>query len=455
MPFLKRLFWVYFLLLIFEGALRKWILPQFSAPLLIVRDPVALLIIWEAYRTHKWPKRWSAVTGALVAGLLVLCIVQLVAGQSMWVVALYGLRSYVLPFPVAFIMGENLDAEDLRKFGVWTLWLLLPLVGLEVAQYYASPTAFVNKGAYEGMKQIGFVAGHVRASATFSYVMGMILFLPLAAAYILDGLAGAKGANGPAGAKSANRWLLYSASCALVLAIPVTGSRTVVFELCGLLLVMVAGSFLGLSQFAKVFKIAAALLVAGLLVTLMPVFSQSMESMTLRFSQAEGAEGGAQGTLSRRIIGPIAYTVEENIEKSNWLGLGVGYGAMAMASLLGLAPSFAAGEDDFSRIVSEFGLLCGPLFMLFRLALELILIVTAIKGARNGRPLALFLLPLTITTLVFGSFEQPTVQGFMVISVAFLLASRNRLDARASAPPRLPPARMAGRRDPRFSPIAR
>jgi len=52
---------LYFLLLIFEGALRKWVFPQLSGPLLIVRDPIGLLIIWEAYRTHKWPKEWSAV----------------------------------------------------------------------------------------------------------------------------------------------------------------------------------------------------------------------------------------------------------------------------------------------------------------------------------------------------------------------------------------------------------
>ena len=35
---LKRLIWVYFILLVFEGALRKWFLPGLSTPLLIVRD---------------------------------------------------------------------------------------------------------------------------------------------------------------------------------------------------------------------------------------------------------------------------------------------------------------------------------------------------------------------------------------------------------------------------------
>ncbi len=35
---LKKGIWLYFFLLLFEGALRKWVLPSLSAPLLIVRD---------------------------------------------------------------------------------------------------------------------------------------------------------------------------------------------------------------------------------------------------------------------------------------------------------------------------------------------------------------------------------------------------------------------------------
>ena len=42
MPFLKKLFWAYFLLLIFEGALRKWVFPPLSGPLLLIRDPIGL-----------------------------------------------------------------------------------------------------------------------------------------------------------------------------------------------------------------------------------------------------------------------------------------------------------------------------------------------------------------------------------------------------------------------------
>src|ERR1700758_5072958 len=82
LPLLKKLFWAYFLLLIFEGALRKWIVPQLSAPLLIVRDPIAVIIIWEAYRTRKWPSRWAAVTALLTVLFVTLFLVQIVSGGA-------------------------------------------------------------------------------------------------------------------------------------------------------------------------------------------------------------------------------------------------------------------------------------------------------------------------------------------------------------------------------------
>ena len=187
MPFLKILFWVYFLLLIFEGALRKWILPQYSAPLLVIRDPIGMLILFEAFRTNKWPQRWSLAIAALGVGFIGLCVMQTTFGDDPWVAALYGLRSDLLPFPVAFVMGENLDPGDLRRFGIWTLWLMVPETILEVLQYLAPPGSILNSAAYAGGSQIGYVGEHVRASGTFSFVVGPANFGPLAAVFILYG----------------------------------------------------------------------------------------------------------------------------------------------------------------------------------------------------------------------------------------------------------------------------
>ena len=53
---IKRLIWLYFFLLIFEGTLRKWVLPQFSDVLLVIRDPVALVIYYLALRARIFPR---------------------------------------------------------------------------------------------------------------------------------------------------------------------------------------------------------------------------------------------------------------------------------------------------------------------------------------------------------------------------------------------------------------
>ena len=49
----RRAIWLYLVLLIFEGALRKWFLPSLATPLLLVRDPIAIYLVYEGFR-HRW-----------------------------------------------------------------------------------------------------------------------------------------------------------------------------------------------------------------------------------------------------------------------------------------------------------------------------------------------------------------------------------------------------------------
>ena len=53
--FIKKLIWAYFLLLLFEGALRKWFLPGLSQGLLIIRDPIVIWIYYLAYAQGVFP----------------------------------------------------------------------------------------------------------------------------------------------------------------------------------------------------------------------------------------------------------------------------------------------------------------------------------------------------------------------------------------------------------------
>ena len=69
---LKKGIYLYFLLLIFEGALRKWVLPGLATPLLIIRDPLALYLIILAWQKGLLPLRISLVVMVFI-GIAGLC----------------------------------------------------------------------------------------------------------------------------------------------------------------------------------------------------------------------------------------------------------------------------------------------------------------------------------------------------------------------------------------------
>ena len=62
---LRTLAWIYVVLLIFEGSLRKWIVPALDTPLLIIRDP---LVIWIYYQA--WQSRLSFRSAFFVPNLV-------------------------------------------------------------------------------------------------------------------------------------------------------------------------------------------------------------------------------------------------------------------------------------------------------------------------------------------------------------------------------------------------
>jgi hypothetical protein len=346
-------------------------------------------------------------------------MLQVIVSDLPWYIALYGLRSYLLPFPVAFVMGANLDREDLQKFARCVLWLTLPLTALQVAQYYAPAESLLNKGAFFGSGQIGSSGGHVRASATFSFVSGPIHYLPLAAGFVLYGIVNRNFIR--------PRVLVWLASAALLIAIPATGSRTVVYEMAALPVLCLVAAFSGVSEIKGMLKVTIALLIIAAIVTQLPVFSDSMDTLGRRFSAASSAEGDTQSVMRSHAVVPILDSIDKALSGSDWLGQGIGYGSnLAAHSILGSVGQFLAGEYEWPRVITEFGPLFGISFMLFRLVIALSLASRAMGQIREHQPLAWFLMVATLPGLIFEILEQPTIQGFVVVSISFALAALNR-----------------------------
>lgn len=106
---LKTWVWAYFLLLIFEGALRKWFLPGLSTPLLIVRDPIAIYLLLQSMRYGIFKP------GVYIYALWILTsiafLTTLIFGHGDPTVAIFGARIFLLHFPLMFVISCVFDHD--------------------------------------------------------------------------------------------------------------------------------------------------------------------------------------------------------------------------------------------------------------------------------------------------------------------------------------------------------
>lgn len=420
---LKRWIWIYFWLLIFEGALRKWIFPSLTAPLLIVRDPVVLIIYFQAARCGKFSSKvmWPVAVLALV--ILPLAVAQVVLGINPLLVALYGLRSYLLHLPLVLVMAETLTAADIRRFGRWLLLLSIPMAALVMAQYYAPIDSWLNAGAGEGAGQILSAGGHVRPAGTFSYGAGAQFYVILTIAFILYTMTRKQ---------VYPRWLIWLSSLAMIVTVPALGSRTVIFSLAVIALFLAVASLRSAAGIARLAKISVFLLAIALLVSQLPFFTDASATMMTRFSQASHSEGGIQDVLELRILG-VFENGFESAGVTNWLGQGIGLGSNFAAVVTTGAKGFLLAEMEWERIILEFGPICGLFFLGFRVIAAVYISVESTKKLLRNDALAWLLLPAVVPPLLFNSMEQPTYLGFAILNAGICLAaSRMRLsdDAR-------------------------
>src|SRR5258707_7277229 len=132
LPTVKRLIWLYFWLLIFEGSLRKWILPGWSNPLLLIRDPVVILIYVFAVIAGVFPR--NAFMSAIVALGLVTFVISEIAGRGNLLVSLYGFRTSFLHLPLIFLIPNVFDKRDMDRMAKWFLITSIPMCLVVLSQ---------------------------------------------------------------------------------------------------------------------------------------------------------------------------------------------------------------------------------------------------------------------------------------------------------------------------------
>ena len=320
--FIKKLIWAYFLLLLFEGALRKWFLPGLSQGLLIIRDPLVIWIYYLCYSIGVFPlnnkylqRCFQWVTIAVVLSFLI--------NQAHPATVAYGARTNLLHFPLIFIMGRILTWEDVINFGKAFLVLAAPMTWVVAQQFQADAEAIINTAAGGIGSQLETSGGKVRASGTFSFVSGIVFYYCFSIAFVIYGFL-VKG--------SFPRWMLYLGTSATFLAMVTAGSRAVIAECLQVLACIGFLAFYKPEQFGRITVLAFALTSLGLILySQIDLFKEGFNFLSLRFEEAANVEGNPIEAYFKRYIDIILAPYEYSLFTS-FSGYGLGSATRAGAA---------------------------------------------------------------------------------------------------------------------------
>lgn len=417
LPALKKWIWAYFVLIIFEGALRKWILPGLSGPLLLVRDPIAIGLLVVAWNQGVW-KPNGYVTGVWIASILAF-ILTLGVGHGNMIVALYGLRITLFHFPLIFLIGQLFNRTDVLQVGKILLWICIGMTVLVALQFFSPQSAWVNRGIGGDVEGSGFsgAAGYYRVPGTFSFTNGLSMFYAMTAAYILYFWL-------TAASTPVKKWLLLISTGCLMAAIPLSISRSVMFS------VSLSVAFI-LPIVGNQPRIVGRLLVAGILIVIsllilsnFAFFQTATFAFTERFANAGESEGGVEGTLINRFLGGMVEAVTQN--KAPFWGLGLGMGTNAGAQLLSGGRTFLVAEGEWGRLIGEMGFLLGLWVIIIRCALVINLFKKSWQQVRMGNILPWMLMSFGALPVLQGQWAQPTALGFAVVGGGLVMAAMRR-----------------------------
>ena len=423
---IRKLLWLYFFLLIFEGALRKWFLPGLSTPLLLVRDPVALLALWwglPLLNQRQW-QLW--IQSILLLGMASFLLTTTI-GHGDIPTALFGVRVMFLQLPLIFLYGAVFDRSDVIKFAWALAWLTIPMTLLIVFQSNLPNSHILNVGVGgEGTSSFDGALGRFRPSGMFSFVNALAGFYTLAAAGIFTLFYGTK-------LQLRGRLFCALVGIALVVAQPVSMSRSLLAGYLQVFAAIIAA--LALSR-TRVFPIISGILALLLIINIatnIPAFKETSEAFNARWEAAAAAGdtekrsdalGQGVGQLQGRVLGGFTEPLR-NLEKQPFLGYGIGMGTNFGAQRLSGKIGFTLGEGSWEVSLAEMGVPLGLAFLIWRLALGFYIFRLSIQQAVSGNKFPLIWLGSCFLILINGQISQPTALGMIVVSTGLTLAACN------------------------------
>jgi hypothetical protein len=410
---LKKGIWLYLILLLFEGALRKWFLPALSSPLLLIRDPIAIWLILSAFRKGLFT--FNIYLSGIVLISIISFFTAIFLGHQNVQIAIYGTRIFLFHFPLIFVIGKVLDREDVIDIGKFFLWVTIPMTILVAMQFYSPQSALVNRGIGGDIAGGGFSGsnGYFRPPATFSFITGTVQFYGLVACFVLYFLINSKGVNKVA---------LFGALTGLLASVPLSISRTMLFQVVIAMLFLFFVTFRNPKYLGKLMlaSIALVIVLAGL--SQASFFQTATATFTERFEVANESEGGMKSIFLDRFLGGMVGALTKT-EELPFFGHGIGMGTNVASQLLSKGQTFLISEEEWGRLIGELGPLLGLMAVILRCGLCFKIAKACYLKLGVNDSLPWMLLSFGFLSLLQGQWAQPTSLGFSIVIGGLMLAA--------------------------------
>jgi len=410
---MAKLFVAILIIVVLEGAVRKWISPSFTYPLVVLRDCLALYgMFWAISRGKFRTSRTAAQILWLWSAAVVLWgLLQLMVNQNSLVVFIMGIRFWLLYLWFAYAAAVSLTAVDFRYITRCMLWILLAMVPLAVVQFYLPPSAFINKNVGDGGFIFVVTADIVRTTGTFSFTLGYTIFLAFVTPFVLAQLT-------PGSQLWGRKWMPKVIFLVLAVGTMVSGSRGALVMFGVLFLAYV---FIVLRYAKTANKGGTVFMLAGvfMILAMVPyVLSRAVDATQQRFISAAKEESLPERVRSM-FFGEVG--IYENL---SLIGEGVGSGNNFAGVNATGERTFLLAETEAARTILEGGIL-GFVFI----GLKLLLITLGVKRSfsiakKTGNCLPLLLwITLGVGLLTWSIIGQLTVNALGYLLLGLGIAS--------------------------------
>lgn len=400
-----KIFLAVFFVVLFEGAIRKWISPALTVPLVLLRDCLALYGIYWAFSRGK-VKTTNGIFKFLIWWTVILVswgLFQLIVNQNSLFIYFIGLRFWLLYLWFACIAAVAMTEYDFRVIIKTIMLVVLCITPLIVLQFYSSPSAFINKQVEDDDEKVfKLTADFVRTTGLFSFTLGQSTLLAIASPFVLSALMGVNYFL------KKNKLMPVMIFIALCICTMLSGSRAALAMFVIIFMTMVFVEIFFFKRKRNSSKLVVLIISLAIVVLVPFLFTSALNATTERVVSASESEA-----LDERIA--VIFLGEPKIrEKLSFIGHGFGMGTNLVGALS--KTQFALGEAETGRVLMEGGVI-GFVFIFLKFAILLVAIKKSFFIARStGNTLPILLwISLIFAMLSWSIIGQLTVNalGYM------------------------------------------